>query len=89
MKTFEEIKNNPKLEILRIGIDGGTGILHMTGLRHCTVIWSFGGGWEHVSICPKNRLPEWDEICMNYISLNSTKGNTPYVKNGVFQMPEV
>jgi len=30
-----------------------------------------------------------DEICMNYISLNSTKGNTPYVKNGVFQMPEV
>lgn len=30
-----------------------------------------------------------DEICMNYISLNSTKGNTPYVKNGVYQMPEV
>lgn len=50
MKTFEEIKNNPKLEILRTGIDGGSGILHMIGLRHCTVIWSFGGGWEHVSI---------------------------------------
>lgn len=63
MKTFEEIKKNPKLEILRTGIDGGCGILHMTGLRRCTVIWSFGGGWEHVSICPKNRLPEWDEMC--------------------------
>lgn len=65
MKTFEEIKKNPKLEILRTGIDGGSGILHMTGLRHCTVIWSFGGGWEHVSIFGG------------------------YVKNGVYQMPEV
>ncbi len=46
MKSFEEIKKNPKLEILRTGIDGGSGILHMTGLRHCTVIWSFGGGWD-------------------------------------------
>lgn len=44
MKTFEEIKKNPKLEIIRTGIDGGSGILHMTGLRHCTIIWSFGGG---------------------------------------------
>lgn len=30
-----------------------------------------------------------DEICLAYISLNSFKGNAPYVKNGVFQMPEV
>lgn len=30
-----------------------------------------------------------DEICFAYISLNSFKGNAPYVKNGVFQMPEV
>ncbi len=63
MKTFEEIKNNTKLEILKTGMDGGAGILHMTGLKYCTVIWSFGGGWEHVSICPRNRLPEWGEMC--------------------------
>ncbi len=30
-----------------------------------------------------------DEICSAYISLNGFKGNTPYVKNGVFHMPEV
>lgn len=30
-----------------------------------------------------------DKICLAYISLNSFKGNAPYVKNGVFQMPEV
>lgn len=63
MKSFEDIKKNPKLEILKTGIDGGAGILHMPGLRHCTVIWSFGDGWEHVSVCPRNRLPEWDEMC--------------------------
>lgn len=39
MKSIEELKENPKLELLRIGIDGGTGILHITGLRKCTVIW--------------------------------------------------
>lgn len=63
LKTFEEIKNNPKLEIRQVGMDGGAGILHMTGLRNCTVIWSFGGGWEHVSVCPRNRTPDWDEMC--------------------------
>lgn len=63
MKTFEEIKNNPKLEIRQVGMDGGSGILHMTRLKNCTVIWSFGGGWEHVSVCPRNRTPDWDEMC--------------------------
>ena len=52
MKTIAEIKQNPKLEILQTSIDGISGILHMTGLRHCTVVASWGGGWEHVSVCP-------------------------------------
>lgn len=63
MKTIKEIKENPKLEIIQTGIDGISGILHMTGLRHCTVIAIWGGGWEHVSVCPSNRLPDWDEMC--------------------------
>ena len=63
MKAIKEIKENPKLEILQTSIDGISGILHMTGLRHCTVIASWGGGWEHVSVCPSNRLPDWDEMC--------------------------
>lgn len=29
-----------------------------------------------------------DEICNAYIGLNSFKGNAPYVKNGIYQMPE-
>lgn len=63
IKNYEAIKSNPKLEILKTGMDGGFGILHMTGLRHCSVIWSFGGGWEHVSVCPRNRTPDWNEMC--------------------------
>ena len=63
MKTIKEIKQNPKLEIQKQSIDGVAGILHMTGLRECTFVASWGGGWEHVSVCPKNRCPDWDEMC--------------------------
>ena len=37
----------------------------------------------------KRSIEVLDEICLAYISLNSFKGNAPYVKNGVFQMPEL
>ena len=50
MRTIAEIKQNPKLEILQTIIDGISGILHMTGLRKCTFVASWGGGWEHVSV---------------------------------------
>ena len=63
MKAIKEIKENSKLEIQKQTIDGVAGILHMTGLRKCTFIASWGGGWEHVSVCPSNRLPDWDEMC--------------------------
>ena len=63
MRSLEEIKSRKELEIGKVGLDGGTGILHMTGLRKCTVIWSLGGGWEHVSVCPANRTPTWEEMC--------------------------
>ena len=63
MKTIKEIKENPKLEIQKQTIDGVAGVLHMTGLRNCTVIASCGGGWEHVSVCPSNRTPDWNEMC--------------------------
>ena len=62
MKTIAEIKENPKLQILYEGPDGLSGILHMTGLRKCSVIASWGGGWEHVSVCQKNRTPDWNEM---------------------------
>lgn len=63
MKSLEEIKDNSKLEIKQESVDGIAGLLHMTGLRKCTIIASWGGGWEHVSVCPANRCPTWEEMC--------------------------
>lgn len=63
MRTIAEIKENPKLEIIQTGIDVLSGILHMPRLRHCTVIASWGCGWEHVLVCPSKRMPNWTEMC--------------------------
>ena len=46
-----------------LGIDGGRGIFHFGKFKGMTVIWSFGGGWEHVSIDGKKRTLTWEEMC--------------------------
>lgn len=65
MKTIEEIMESRRVLLDRVGLDGAAGEIHMptwTG----SVIWSFGGGWEHVSVSPyKKRItPSWDDMCM-------------------------
>lgn len=65
MKTNEELKGTRNLLILRTGIDGGIGELYRAGKPYASVIWSNGGGWEHVSIAPykHSHTPTWDEMC--------------------------
>lgn len=65
MKTLEELKQTPNLLIIRTGLDGGIGEIFKIGKRYGSVIWSFGGGWEHVSVCPykHSHTPTWDEMC--------------------------
>ncbi len=65
MKTNEELKNIPNLLIARTAPDGGCGVIFQAGKRWATVIWSNGGGWEHVSVAPCNRkiTPSWDDMC--------------------------
>ena len=65
MKTLEKLKGTPNLLIARTGIDGGMGQIYQAGEPFCSVIWSFGGGWEHVSIAPYKRshTPTWEEMC--------------------------
>ena len=64
MKSLEELKKTPNLLICNIGEDGGSGVIEYGKLR-ASVIWSFGGGWEHVSMAPYKRshTPTWDEMC--------------------------
>lgn len=45
------------------GFDGGRGYFVSGSCKGMTVIWSYGGGWEHVSIDGKKRMPTWEEMC--------------------------
>lgn len=64
MKTLEEIKVCKRLVIDKIGVDGGSGHIHIGGWDG-SVIWSDGGGWDHVSVRPyKARIiPSWSDMC--------------------------
>lgn len=64
MKTLEEIKASKRIIIEQVGIDGGAGVIKI-GTWSGTIIWSFGGGWDHVSVCPfqKRITPDWDSMC--------------------------
>ena len=64
MKSLEEIKKMPGLLIAKLGEDGGAGQIFHGTKPWCSVIWSFGGGWEHVSIVPySGKYPTWSDMC--------------------------
>lgn len=65
MKTNQDLKNTPNLLFRKVGEDGGIGELYRAGKPYASVIWSNGGGWEHVSMAPykRNHTPTWDEMC--------------------------
>ena len=69
MKTLEEILKQPGLQVYQKGPDGGSGTLaqlNTSGKRNkrCVVVWSNGGGWDHVSISFADRCPTWEEMCV-------------------------
>ena len=61
---YDELQSRKDFQIVRKGFDGGMGEFTKGNLKGMTVIWSYAGGWEHVSIDGKNRLPTWDEMCL-------------------------
>ena len=65
MKTPEELKSTTNLLIHQSSADGGCGESWQGGRAYGSVIWSNGGGWEHVSVAPYKRshTPTWDEMC--------------------------
>jgi len=65
LKTIDELKNSPRLQISSIGSDGLIGwIIHPVIKRDLVVVASWGGGWEHVSVSFSHRCPTWDEMCI-------------------------
>ncbi len=64
MKTFDEIKKNPRLRIESVSKDGFSGIVTFS-LWNGSIVCSKGAGWEHVSVAPFQRrfVPTWDNMC--------------------------
>ncbi|MBQ6164760.1 MAG: hypothetical protein IJK23_09835 [Clostridia bacterium] len=86
MKTNEELRNVPNLLILHATLDGGMGELFKLGKRFASVIWSTGGGWDHVSVCPYKHsyTPSWDDT-MRYMT-NSEMIPTITAQTGSLQI---
>lgn len=65
MKTQSEITSIDRLNVIKTGYDGGCGDLYLNGSKAepLTVVWSFSGGWEHISCSYRKRCPTWEEMC--------------------------
>lgn len=64
MKTQSEISEARNLMVQRLASDGGCGEILFPRWRG-SIIWSTGGGWDHVSVAPykKSYTPTWEEMC--------------------------
>lgn len=64
MKTLDEIRKLTGFTVVRADLDGGWGVVSHKKLFG-SVVFSWGGGWEHVSVAPKDRnyTPSWDDMC--------------------------
>lgn len=66
---MKSVKTNKYLRVKRTAVDGGSGFINLprnnkTGYTKASIIWSWGGGWEHVSVRPLNgTMPTWDDMC--------------------------
>lgn len=66
---MKAIKPSKWLTILETFFDGGNGIIRLprenkAGYTKATIVWSWGAGWEHVSVAPLNgRMPTWNDMC--------------------------
>lgn len=62
MRTLDEIAQNLKragVKKVAVDIDGGKAWLK----NGRTIIWSYAGGWEHVSMNDNSKTPTWEEMC--------------------------
>ncbi len=65
MKSIQEILKTPRLQIVTTGADGGMGYAHLISSKKphpAVVVFSNGGGWDHVSVSFSNRTPTWEEM---------------------------
>lgn len=63
MKKIDEILESKRVVVLDKWNDGFCGWIYLGGWEG-SVVATTGGGWEHVSVCPrKKKVPTWDDMC--------------------------
>ena len=62
MKSFDEIRGDRRFQGESKSDDGGRGWITLRG-KIFLVVYSNGGGWDHVSVSLANRCPTWEEMC--------------------------
>lgn len=62
MKGLEQIREDKRFQLRQHGEDGGAGWVTVKG-KNLWVVFSWGGGWDHVSVSLPNRCPTWEEMC--------------------------
>ena len=66
---MKAVETGKYLHVIHRTIDGGAGYIKLprdnrTGFTKASIIWSTGGGWEHVSVSPLNgSMPKWEDMC--------------------------
>lgn len=67
MKNLDEIKRGSGLCIEDLAADGGSGFIFGLDVKkphkYARVVFSWGGGWDHVSVSFRDRCPTWEEMC--------------------------
>lgn len=65
MKTFEEIKNTPNIQIKGQAGETGLGGSYYDSISGKWLNFMFSNqmGWEHLSVSMPSRTPTWDQMC--------------------------
>ena len=64
MKPIEEMLKAQRVLVEEQAFDGFCGTIYMPKWEG-SIIVSWSGGWEHVSVCPFKHhiMPSWDDMC--------------------------
>lgn len=66
MKSVDQLRTQPGFRIIKEAEDHVTGwVVLNNDKKHedLITVFSWGGGWEHVSVSFRGRAPTWDEMC--------------------------
>ena len=64
MRKLDDILLDSRLQIKDVGDDGFTGsFTDPVERKYYFFVFSWGQGWEHLSVSQRNKTPSWDIMC--------------------------